>query len=104
MFDSQGHLQRQILESAVVGLDHVGEPGAEPIVIGADQRVQSHQVDVVLDDDQVALFVEWVQPARGVGDDQQPAAQLLHHPDRKGDLPGRITFVEVEPPFHRETD
>ena len=101
MFDSQRHLQRQVLEAAVVGLDHVGEPRAEPLVVGADQGVEAHQVDVVLDDDQVPLLVERVQPARGVGDDQEPAAQLLHHPDREGDLPGRIAFVEVEPPLHR---
>ena len=94
--------QRQILKLAIVRLDQVGKSGTEPIVVGADQGVQPHQVDVVFDDDQVALVVERVQPARGIGDDQEPAAQLLHHPDRKGHLPGRITLVEVKPPFHRD--
>ena len=102
MFSLERHFERQILELAVVRLDQVGESGAEPIVVGADQRVQAHQVDVVLDDDQVALLVERIQPAGGVGDDQEPAAQLLHHPDRKGHLPGRVALVEVEPPFHRD--
>ena len=56
----QRDLQGQSLELPVVGLDQVGEPGAEPVVVGADQRVDAHQVDVVLDDDEVAL-------ARGAG-------------------------------------
>ena len=94
-------LKRQILELAVVRLDQVGESGAEPLVVGADQRVQPHQVDVVLDDDQVALAAERVQSARGVGDDQELAAELLHHPDRERDLPGRIALVQVKPPLHR---
>ena len=47
------------------------------------------------------LLMQRVQPARGVGDDQEPAAQLLHHPDREGDLPGRVALVQVEPPLHR---
>ncbi len=94
--------ERQILKLSVVRLDQVGKSGAEPIVVGPDQRIQPHQVDVVFDDDQVALIVERIQSSRGVGDDQELAAKLLHHPDRKGHLPGRITLVEVKPPFHRD--
>ena len=96
--DAQG----QVLQLPVVGLDHVGEPGAEAVVVGADQRVDAQQVDVVLDDHQIALGVLRVQPAAGVGDDQQLAAQLLHHPDRERHLGGRVAFVEVEPAFHRD--
>ena len=102
MFCFERDLERQILKLAVVRLDQVGKSGAEPIVVGPDQRVEPHQVDVVFDDDQVALVVERIQAAGGVGDDQEPAAELLHHADRKGDLPGRITLVEVKPPFHRD--
>ena len=55
MFASSAACEGQFLQAPVVGLDQVGEPGAEPVVVGADQRVDAHQVDVVLDDDQVAL-------------------------------------------------
>ena len=96
-----GNLKRKFLQSAVVRLDHVGEAGAEPVVVRADQRVDAQQVDVVVDDHQVALGVERVHAAAGVGDDQRRAAQFLQHPDREGDLRGGISLVEVEPTFHR---
>ena len=51
--------------------------------------------------DQVALVVKRIQSARGVGDDQELATQLLHDADRESDLPGRITFVKMKSPFHR---
>ena len=70
MFCSSATLQRQILKLPIVRLDQVGKSGAEPVVVGADQGVQAHQVDVVLDDDQVALVEQRIQPAGGVGDDQ----------------------------------
>ena len=94
--------QRQILKFAIVRLDQVGKSGTEPIVVGADQRILPHQVDVVFDDDQVALVAERIQSPRGIGDDQELAAKLAHHPDRKSHLPGRITLVQVKPPFHRD--
>ena len=56
---------------------------------------------MVFDDDQVSLVAEWIQSSRGIGDDQELAAKLAHHPDRKGHLPGRIALVQVKPPFHR---
>ena len=80
--------QRQILQFLVVRLDQVRESRAEPIVVRANQRVQTHEVDVVFDDDQVTLLVKRIQAAGGVGDDQKPAAELFHHPDRERDLPG----------------
>ena len=101
MFAFEGDVEGEFLQLAVVGLDQVGEAGAEAVVVGADQGVDAQQVDVVLDDDQVALVVQRVQPAGGVGDDQGRAAQLLHHPDREGDLGGGVALVEVEPAFHR---
>ncbi len=57
---------------------------------------------MVLDDHQVTLLELRVQPSRGIGDDQQPAAQLLHHADRESHLRGRVALVEVEPAFHRD--
>ena len=99
LFESD--LEGEILQFAVVRLDHVGKSGSKPVIVGADQRVHSQQVDMVLDDDQVALLEMRIEPAAGVGDDQQPAAQFLHHPDREGDLGRRVSLVEMKSPFHR---
>ena len=59
------------------------------------------QVDVVLDEHDVALGVLRIHAAAGVADDQHLAAQRLHDAHRQGDLLERIAFVEVEAPLHR---
>ena len=96
MFCLECDFERQILKLAIVRLDQVWKSGTESFVVGADQGIQAHQVDVVLDDDQVALDAQRIQSSRGVGDDQELAAQLAHHADRECHLPGRIALVQME--------
>ena len=86
--------------AAIVGSRHIGEPRAEPIVVHADERIAIQQVDVVVDDHHVAGGKAWVQPAGGVGDDQQLDAERLHDADRKRGPLGRVAFVAVKPALH----
>ena len=50
----QGHLFEHTNIVTVVRFGHVGEPDTQTFVVGADQRVVSHQVDMIGHDGQVA--------------------------------------------------
>src|SRR5262249_7792431 len=91
----QGDPLRQGDQGGIVGAAHRGEARAEAVVVPADQRVGAHEVDVVLDDHDVALAELRIHTAAGIADDEYFAPQRLHHADRKGDLLERIALVEV---------
>ena len=87
---------------AVVRLRHVGEARAEAVVVDADERVVAHEVDVVVDDHDVAAWYMRVHAAarrwrRSAV--SQPSAFMT----RTGSviLLERVAFVEVEAAFHR---
>ena len=63
--------------------------GGEPVVVGATQRVAPHQarqVDVVLDQHDVAHLEAAVETAGRVGDQQRPHAQQEEHTHGVGHL------------------
>ena len=76
MFCSSATFKRQILKFAIVRLDQIGKSRPESIVVGTNEWVQAHQIDVVLNHDQVTLIAERIQSARGIGNDQELAAKL----------------------------
>src|SRR5579863_1012712 len=59
-------LQGPLDELPFVGAAHVGEAGPEPVVVDADERVASHQVNVIVDHHDVAAGVVGVHPTAGV--------------------------------------
>src|SRR5262249_13142286 len=71
---------------AVIRIAHVREALAQAVVVLADERVVAHQVDVVLDQHQVALGVLRVHAAAGVADNERVAAQGFHDTHRQRDL------------------
>ena len=72
------------LVTGTYGLAVLDAARPEAIVIGADERVVAEEVDVVLDDHQVALGPLRVHAAAGVADDEHVAAHCLHDADREG--------------------
>ena len=96
-----GDFEGPLDQLLVVGLAHVGEARAEAVVVDADQRVVAQQVDVVVDQHDVAALVVRVHAAAGVADDEQLRAQGLHHAHGQRDLLERIALVHVEAAFHR---
>ena len=66
-----GDLQRPLDQRRIIGGAHVGEPRPEGVVVEANQRIAVHQVDVVLDHDDVAGGVVRIHPPASVRDDQQ---------------------------------
>ena len=78
-----------------------GNRGPSAVVVLADQRIVAHQVDVVVDHDDVALRIVRIHAAAGVGDDQQFGAEGPHHADRESDLPLGIALIGVEAALHR---
>ena len=95
-----GDGQRAVAQPAVVRGRHIGKPRAEPVVVHADERIAIQQVDVVVDDHDVAGGEVRIQSAGGVGDDQQLDAERLHHADRKRGPLGRVAFVAMEAALH----
>jgi len=95
-----GDFQGPPHQHGIVGPAHVGKTGAQAVVVHADQRVVVHQVDVIVDDDDVAQAVQRVQPAAGIGDQEQFRAQGAHHPNRERKLPLRIAFIGVKASLH----
>ena len=79
-----------------VRLDHVRPARPQALIVGADQRVDPHEVDLVFDDHDVAQLVLRVHAAGSAGDHQHAAAQLLQHAHGQRDLFERPAFVQVE--------
>ena len=52
-----------------VGLRHVEEAWAEAVVVGAGDGIASGEIDVVGDEDELALFEGGIDAAGGVGED-----------------------------------
>ena len=96
----KGNLKGTLLKHRVIGFDEIGEARTELLIIGPDERIDPHQVDMVFDHDQIPLAMEGVHAARGIGDDQNRAAKLLEHPDGVGNLSCRVPLVEVKPTLH----
>ena len=63
---AQSPLEAPVLEALVVRLDEVRKSGTESVIIGADQRVETHEVDVIFDDNEITCFVERIQTTGGI--------------------------------------
>ena len=87
-------------QGRVVGVQQVGETGADALVVGAAQGVFRQEVDVVAHHHNVPGFQVGVHPAGHVGDDQPFDAQVFHHPHRKSDLLHGPALVIVEAARH----
>src|SRR5580692_11807545 len=85
---------------AGVGLRHVREADAEAVVVGADQRIHTLQVDVIADHDERALRVAEVDASSGVGEDDGANAHASEDADRERDFLRRISFVKMDAALH----
>ncbi len=89
-------------ECRIVGIAHVWKARAPGVGVGAAERVGALQVDVVLDQHQIAAREKRVHAAGGVRHDERLDAQRSHHADGPHDLACRIPLVEVKPTLHGE--
>jgi hypothetical protein len=94
------HFQRPVDEGVAVRLAHIGEPRPETVVIDADQGIGAQQIDVVLDQHDVAGPVIGVHAAAGIAHDEQLRPQGPHHPHRQRDDLERIALVHMEAALH----
>ena len=85
----------------VVSLMHVREPRTGRVVL-AVQRVLWEQVDVVVDNHQVANLERLIHAARRIADEQRLYAELIHHTYRERNLLHGVAFVVVETAVHGE--
>jgi hypothetical protein len=60
----------------------------------------SLEVDVVLDDHQIALSIVEIDSACGIGEDRGARAEPRKHANREGDFPPRVALVEMDAPLH----
>ena len=94
-FDRAASLVGNSTQPRRVHIRHVGKPRAESVVIWSDERIGSHQVDVVVNHHQGALCEEGIDAAGGVGENQGLDAQHAHGADREGDDPGVVPLIGV---------
>ena len=85
-----------------IGERHVREARAERSVIRAGQRALSRQVDMVLDEHEIAHLEAGIDAARGIRDDECAHAELLQHIDRISDLVRRVALVAVQTALHTD--
>ena len=82
-------------------MGHVEESRAE-LGHGADDGVHHLEVDVVLDEHEVADAVRRVDAARSVSDNEPLGAELVHHVNREGDLLRGVALVGMQPALHAD--
>jgi len=97
---ASGNLHGPANHDRIVRTRHIGEARPQIIVIGADQRIAVHQVDVVFNDNDIALAVERIQAAASVGYDEDIGPEGAHHANGKRDLAMRVALVGMETSFH----
>ena len=94
-----GHLARQSPQAGVKHLGHIGETGAEPLIVGPDEGVCAHHVDIIVDQHQGARLKAPVNAAGRVGQHHLLHPQQLEDVEGIADLLHGIALVEVEPPL-----
>src|SRR5581483_5650570 len=72
----------------------------ERVVVRAAKRVVGHEVDVVVDDHEVARAERGVQASAGVREDDRVDPPRLEHAHREGDLPHVVALVVVQASLH----
>ena len=95
-----GDCKRLVDQLAIVGPAHVGKSRSEPVVVDADERVVSHEIDMVVDDHHVATPVEGIHAADGAGDHEQFGPHRLEDANGEGDRLEWISLVHMEATFH----
>ncbi len=81
-------------------MGHVGETYAEAVVVGANQRIGSLQVDVIADEHQRALGEAEIDASGGVGQDDGLDPHAGEDADRERDLLRGVSLVEVDAALH----
>jgi hypothetical protein len=89
-------------EALGIGVGHIGEAGAEGVIIGSGEGIGALEIDVVVDEDEGAAGVGEVDGAGGVGDDEGLNAEASHDADALGDLAGGVALVEMVASGHDE--
>lgn len=91
---------RQGYELGIIGLVHVWETGAGGKIL-ASQWMLREEIDVVVDDHQVANLERWIHTPRGIGNKQGLDAQFVHDSHGERNLFHGIALIEMETAFHR---
>ena len=84
-------------QTAGVHLAHVRKAHAETLVIRADERIGSKQVDVIVDDHQGTLREAGIDSAGRIREDDLLDAKAPHDTRRKNDRRQVVAFVEMCP-------
>lgn len=94
------YLIGQLTQTVVIGFVHVGEAGALRVVL-AVQGMLGEEVDVVVDDHQIADFEVWIHAAGCIRDKQRLDAQFAHYALWECHLLHVISFIVMESSLHR---
>src|SRR2546423_7622058 len=83
-----------------IASSQVWETRAEALVVGANQRNLSLQVDVIANQDQRAGPVFCIDTAGRISDDQRSKPHALENSNRKSDLRRGVALVKMYSPLH----
>ena len=75
-----------------------GEAG----IVGADQRIESKEIDVVGENQQLADAIALFDSAGSIGKDNGAQAERAEHAHGERDLLRRIAFVKMHAALHHE--
>uniref|UniRef100_A0A182XS16 Uncharacterized protein n=1 Tax=Anopheles quadriannulatus TaxID=34691 RepID=A0A182XS16_ANOQN len=99
---ARDHL-RLLVQLRIVRVGHAEEPRPEPLIVRPLERIvpgKAHQIDVILDQHDVADPVLGVGAAGRIRSDQVRTADQVHHTHRHCALCQRIAFIVVEAALH----
>ncbi|OPZ81953.1 MAG: hypothetical protein BWY77_00404 [bacterium ADurb.Bin431] len=97
-----GDAPGEAAQNGAVGLAHVRKSHPQLGVIGSDERIGPHQIDVVPDQTDAARGQFRTDAACGIGENEPLDAEGAHNADGQGDLPHRVAFVAVKTSLHGE--
>uniref|UniRef100_A0A182XS15 Uncharacterized protein n=1 Tax=Anopheles quadriannulatus TaxID=34691 RepID=A0A182XS15_ANOQN len=100
-----GRLFGRLQQGRFVRFGHAEKPWPEALIVRAEQRTvasEAHQIDVILNEHDVADAVAAVDGTGRIRSDQVRTADQAHHTHRHGTLRQRVSLVVVEASLHAE--
>ena len=83
----------------IIRFAHVGEAWAQGSIIRANKRIVSHEVNMVFNKHHISYREIGIQPATGIGQDEDAYAKFLEYPYGKGNLLHAVAFIKVKSPL-----
>ena len=95
-------LDRHRAQRRIVRVAHVGETRPERVLVRPRQRALPGEVQVIVDEHQIAWRERCIRAARRVRDDHDARTHRDHQSRAEHDVGRRVTLIEVHATLHRD--